>query len=73
MHAQLGAILDSKDTERPLKSPTATFEELGAKAGSQEQKEGTRHAPCIQEPRRWPTHLSHPLADLLDNPYPHPI
>ena len=35
----------TKDTKRP-KSPTATFEELGANAGDREQKQGTVHAPC---------------------------
>ena len=46
MHAQLGQILDPKDTE--TNKPTVTFEEPGAKTGGQEQKQGPTHAPCTQ-------------------------
>ena len=47
VHAQLGQILDPKDSKRP-KTPTATFEEPGAKTGCWEQKQGTAYAPCTQ-------------------------
>lgn len=45
MHVQLGWILDPKDTKRP-ETPTAIFEEPGAKSGCQEQKQNTVHAPA---------------------------
>lgn len=47
VHAQLGQILDPKVTE--TKTPTATFEKLGAKMMCQEQRQGTTaYAPCTQ-------------------------
>ena len=49
VHAQLGQILDPKDTKRP-KNPTAAFEEPVAKPGRQEQKQGTAHAPLHTPP-----------------------
>ena len=46
VHEQRGQILGKK--LKKMKNPTATSEELGAKALCWEQKQGTSHAPCIQ-------------------------
>ena len=51
MHGQLGANSGKQDTKRP-KRPTAASEEPGAKAGCQELKQGTAHAPCTQHHQR---------------------
>ena len=63
----------TKDTERP-KNPSATFKELGIKKQSQEQKQGTAHAPLHAIPLKgWADHLSptsSPDPEIL--PYPHP-
>ena len=52
VYAQLGRILDPKDTKRPKTKTktktTATSEEPGARAVDQEQKQGIVHAPCTQ-------------------------
>ena len=52
----------TKDTKRPKKSPTATSEELGAKAGGPEEKQGTAHAPCTQYQKGWANPLSYPSS-----------
>ena len=54
-YAQLGQILD-KRYKKDQKNPTATSEELGAKAGYCERP--LHSTP----PKGWATHLSHPLA-----------
>ena len=59
-------------TKRP-KSPTATSEEPGAKAGGQEQKQGTVHAPCTQHHQRGgQSTKATPPAQPLDPPLPSP-
>ena len=45
VHAQLGQILDPKDTKKP-KHPAATFEEPGVKNRVLGAKAGYWHAPC---------------------------
>ena len=45
-NAQLGQNYGLK-TQQP-KNSTAISEELGAKTGCREQKQGTEHAPCTQ-------------------------
>ena len=51
MHEQLGQIMGKK-LQKTKKTPTATFEETGAKDGGQEQKQGTVHAPCTQHHKK---------------------
>ena len=62
----------TKDTKRP-KNPTAAFEEPGAKAGDQEQKQGTAHAPCTQRHRRGgqTTKAGSPARPPWTHPYSH--
>ena len=67
----LGQIIDKKIQKDP-KNPTATSEELGARTGCREQKQGTAHAPWHSTPPKgWAKHLSHPSS--LTHPYSHPI
>ena len=47
MHVQLGQIMGNK-IQKDQKNPTAASEELEAKTGCQEQKQGTAQAPCTQ-------------------------
>ena len=51
MHVQLGQIMGNK-IQKDQKNPTAASEELEAKTGCQEQKQGTAHAPCTQHHQR---------------------
>ena len=46
-----GKIMEKRYKETK-KTPTATFEEPGAKTGCWEQKQGTEHALCIQHHQR---------------------
>ena len=72
MPAQLGRILDPKDTERPNKR-TVTFEEPGAKTGDQEQKQGPTQAPSTQHHQGVGKATKPPLGpDPWTHPYPHP-
>ena len=54
--ALAGGFLTTAPPGKPL---TATSEEPGAKAGGQEQKQGTVHAPLYKiPPKAWAKHLS---------------
>ena len=72
-HCAFGAN-SGQGTKRP-KSPTATSEELGAKTGCREHKQGTVPAPLHSTPPKgWAKHLSpHLWPDPWTRPYPHPI
>ena len=77
VHAQLGKILEPKDTKRP-KTPTATFEGSGTKTGGWEQKQGTAPAPAHSTTEEWANHLSHPSSltpehILTLTPYKEPV
>ena len=62
----------TKDKKRP-KNPTAPFEEPGAKAGGQEQKQGTAHAPCTKHHLRGEKNTqATPPARPRDTPLPSP-
>ena len=57
MHVQLGRSMDNKIQKRTNKQkPTTTSEELRAKTGCQEPKQGAVHAPRTQQQQRgWQT------------------
>ena len=61
MNVQLGQLMDNKIQE-DQKNPNATYEEIGAKTGCWEQKQGTAHSPCTQHHQRGG---QTPLAQLL--------
>ena len=65
MHAQLGEIMDKIQKDQK-KKPTATSEELRAKAG---YWACPLHSP---PPEGWADHPSHPSSQLLDPPLPSP-
>ena len=67
VHAQLGKILDPKDTRRP-KHPTATFEEPGVKNRVLGAEAGYWHAPCTEHHLRGGQKQATPLAQPLGNP-----
>ena len=61
MKVQLGQLMDNK-IQQDQKNPNATYEEIGAKTGCWEQKQGTAHSPCTQHHQRGG---QTPLAQLL--------
>ena len=65
---QLGQILNQK-IQKDQKSPTAAFEEPGAKTGCWQKKPGTAHAPLQSISPEWWAKLPEPL--LEPNPWTH--